>query len=147
MSSSLLPWRILSAVVTTHLPFLAAEPSPFQIQGTKLFQASPYERQIHLCLPSNQSRCLAWQWRATKQWRRWSAENNLEMNRDSWLKVTGPQDWIHTVLFLLIDSQLWLFFFLREGPSSINNTESSIKNAHHGDSVRKICKVGFKKEF
>lgn len=92
------------------------------MQGAKLFQASPYERQIHLCLWSNQSRCLDWQWRLTKQWRRWSAENNLEMNTDSELKVTGPQNLIHTVLCLLIDSQLWLFFFLTEGTLWINNT-------------------------
>lgn len=92
--------------------------------GPEWFQALPYQTQIHLCLWSNHSCCLGWQRRATKQRRRWSVENNLEMNWDSWLKVTDPRDLIHTVLCLLIDLWLWLFFFLRAGVLWITNRES-----------------------
>lgn len=46
------------------------------------------------------------------------------MNWDSWLKVTDPRDLIHTVLCLLIDLWLWLFFFLRAGVLWITNRES-----------------------
>lgn len=126
-----------------HLSPWRQKPVRHKCIGAGLFQALHYEKWIHLCLWSNQSCCLGWQRRATKQWRRWSAENNLEMNWDSWLKVTDLRDLIHTALCLLMDSQLWLFFFLRAGALWINNRHSERrrkKPKHDAD-----C-VSFKKE-
>lgn len=121
----------------THLSAWQQKPVHSGRTGPKWFQALPYETQIHLCLWSNQSCCLGWQWRATKQRRRWSVENNLEMNWDSWLKVTDPRDLIHTVLCLLIDLWLWLFFFLRAGVLWITNRESKRreKNSDLGSTI------------
>lgn len=108
----------------THLSARWQNPVHSKHMGPELFRALPYETQIHLCLLSNQSCCLGWQWRATKQQRRWSVENNLEMNWNSWLKVTDPRDLMHPVLCLLIDSRLWLFFFLRAGTLWFTNRGS-----------------------